>query len=120
MDRALAASLLALETVLCLSLFGPQPLAWLWVGSQIQHLLDSPSAGIATIMLGSLASLMVTVLLAKRVDNAWILVRRAGGHKQVDGALERIFAASVGVAMVLFAFWFFVIEGPAPTIAPTN
>ena len=24
--------------VLCLSLFGPQPAAWLWVGSQVQYL----------------------------------------------------------------------------------
>ena len=56
------------------------------------------TAGISTIMLGCLASLMLTMALAKRVDHAWKLVRRAAGHRQERGALERIFAASVGVA----------------------
>lgn len=119
-DRALAAGILALETLLCLSIFGPQPYAWLWVGSQVQHLLDSPTIGIATTMFGSLATLLITVVLTKQLDDAWKLVRRAGGHKQDEGAIERIFAVSVGIAMVLFAFWFLVIEGPAPTVAPTT
>jgi hypothetical protein len=56
--------------------------------------------------------------LAKRVDHAWKLVRRAAGHRQDRGALERIFATSVGIALVLFAVWFFVIQGPGPTLAP--
>ncbi len=47
-------------------------------------------------MLGCLASLMLTMALAKRVDHAWKLVRRAAGHRQERGALERIFATSVG------------------------
>ena len=47
------------------------------------------------IMLGCLASLMLTMALAKRVDHAWKLVRRAAGHRQERGALERIFAISV-------------------------
>jgi hypothetical protein len=61
---------------------------------------------------------MLTMALAKRVDHAWKLVRRAAGHRQERGALERIFAGSVGVALVVFAFWFFVIQGPGPTLAP--
>ena len=82
--------------MLCLSLFGPQPLAWLWIGSQVQYLTGYVTAGIGTILLGCLASLMLTMALAKRVDHAWKLVRRAAGHRQERGALERIFAASVG------------------------
>ena len=117
-DGLLAHGLLAIELVLCLSLFGPQPLAWLWVGSQVQYLTGYVTAGIATILLGCLASLMLTMALAKRVDHAWKLVRRAAGHRQERGALERIFAASVGIALVLFAFWFFVIQGPGPSLAP--
>ena len=71
-------------------------------------------------MLGCLASLMLTMALAKRVDHAWKLVRRAAGHRQERGALERIFALSVGVALVLFTIWFFVIQGPGPTLAPSS
>jgi fumarate reductase subunit D len=118
-DGLFAHSLLAIELVLCLSLFGPQPLGWLWIGSQVQYLTGYVTAGIGTILLGCLASLMLTMALAKRVDHAWKLVRRAAGHRQERGALERIFAASVGIALILFAFWFFVIQGPGPTLAPT-
>ena len=118
-DGVFAHGLLAIELLLCLSLFGPQPLAWLWIGSQVQYLTGYVTAGIATILLGCLASLMLTMALAKRVDHAWKLVRRAAGHRQERGALERIFAASVGIALILFAFWFFVIQGPGPSLAPT-
>ena len=117
-DGALALALLAAELLLCLSLFGPQPLFWLWAGSQVQYLTGYVTAGISTIMLGCLASLFLTMALAKRVDHAWKLVRRAAGHRQERGALERIFATSVGIALVLFAVWFFAIQGPGPTLAP--
>jgi hypothetical protein len=117
-DNLLAHSLLGLEVALCLSLFGPQPLAWLWIGSQVDYLTGYVTAGISTVMLGCRASLMLTMAAAKRVDHAWKLVRRAAGHRQERGALERIFAMSVGVALLIFAIWFFVIEGPGPTLAP--
>ncbi len=117
-DDLLSWLLLAVELVLCLSLFGPQPLGWLWVGSQVDYLTGYVTAGIATVMLGCLASLMLTMALAKRVDHAWKLVRRAAGHRQERGALERIFATSVGVALVLFTVWFLLIEGPGPSLAP--
>ena len=117
-DALLAHGLLAIELALCLTLFGPQPLAWLWIGSQVDYLTGYVTAGIGTILIGCLASLMLTMALAKRVDHAWKLVRRAAGHRQDRGALERIFATSVGIALVLFAVWFFVIQGPGPTLAP--
>ena len=119
-DRLLAHALLALELLLCLSLFGPQPLAWLWIGSQVDYQTGYVTAGISTVMLGCLTSLMLTMAAAKRVDHAWKLVRRAAGHRQEQGALERIFATSVGVAGVVFLFWFLIIQGPAPTFAPRN
>jgi hypothetical protein len=119
-DRLLAHALLAVELLLCMSLFGPQPLGWLWIGSQVDYLTGYVTAGISTVMLGCLASLMLTMAGAKRVDHAWKLVRRAAGHRQEQGALERIFAMSVGVAGVAFLFWFLIIQGPAPTFAPRN
>jgi hypothetical protein len=119
-DRLLAYGLLTLELLMCLSLLGPQPLAWFWVGSQVQALTGYVTAGIGTIMLGTLASLLITVALARRVDVAWRLVRRAGGHEQERGALERIFAISVACALVAFTIWFLLIQGPGPSLAPQN
>jgi fumarate reductase subunit D len=117
-DGLFAHALLALELVLCLTLFGPQPLGWLWVGSQVEYLTGYVTAGISTIMLGCLASLMLTMALAKRVDHAWKLVRRAGGHRQDGGALERIFVMSVVIAATAFLVWFLVIQGPGSQVVP--
>lgn len=119
-DGVLAGAILTLETLLCLSLLGPQPLAWFWIGSQVEYLTGAVTAGIAIVMLGCLASLMLTMALAKRVDHAWKLVRRAAGHRQQAGALEVIFAACVAAALVCFTVWFFLIEGPGPSLAPVN
>lgn len=117
-DGALANALLALEALLCLSLLGPQPLLWLWAGSQVEYLTGWVTAGIAAIMLGCAASLLLTVALAKRVDHGWRLVRRAAGHNQERGALERVFALSVALAALAFAVWFLVLAGPGPQLAP--
>jgi hypothetical protein len=57
--------------------------------------------------------------VAKRVDHAWKLVRRAAGHRQERGALELIFTASVGLALVAFGIWFFLLAGPGPSLAPS-
>jgi hypothetical protein len=117
-DRLLAAVILGVELLLCLSLFGPQPAGWMWVGSQVQYLTGYVTAGIAMIMAGCLASLFVTMVIAKRVDHAWKLVRRAAGYDQQRGALERMFAASVAVAAVGFSIWFLVIHGPGSQLFP--
>lgn len=117
-DHLLANGLLAVELVLCLSLFGPQPYAWLWIGSQVQYQTGFVMAGIGVILLGCMASLLLTMAAAKRVDHAWKLVRRAAGHDQDNGALETIFVIAVGVAVVIFGIWFAIIQGPAPSFAP--
>jgi len=118
-DAVLAHLLLAAEILLCLSLLGPQPAGWLWVGSQVDYLTGYVTAGIGATMLGCLISLMLTMVAAKRVDHAWTLVRRAAGYRQERGALERIFAFSVAVAVVAFGIWFFLIQGPGPSVAPS-
>ncbi len=117
-DRAIAAFVLVVETLVCLTLWGPQPVAWLWVGSQVNYLTGSVSFGIVVAFAGMIASLMLTLVLAVRLDAIWKVVRRAGGIDQRDGVLSRIFMVTAIVAAVAFGFWFLILEGPAPTIAP--
>jgi hypothetical protein len=117
-DRGFAALLLLIEMILCASVWGPQPVGWLWVGSQVNYWTDSVSAGIVTAFIGMLTTLFVTLMLAKRVDHAWKLVRRASGIRQERGALERIFIVSLVITAIPFIFWFIVIEGPGPSLAP--
>jgi hypothetical protein len=67
-----------------------------------------------------LITLFITLALAKRIDYAWRLVRRAAGYPQQEGILNRIFVVSLMIAGSAFVFWFFVIVGPGPSIAPRN
>jgi hypothetical protein len=117
-DKGLAAVLLGVETLLCVSVWGPQPIAWLWVGSHVKYWTGSISAGIVAAFSGMLLTLFVTLAIAKRVDHAWKLVRRAAGYHQERGALEWIFVISLIVVGSAFAFWFFVVAGPGPELAP--
>jgi hypothetical protein len=117
-DAVLAAVLLVLETLVCLTLWGPQPVAWLWVGSQVDYRTDSVTLGIAVAFAGMLATLMLTLSLASRMDRAWRILRRAAGHEQKEGILPRIFMVTAIVALVAFTFWFVILEGPSPSLAP--
>jgi hypothetical protein len=117
-DGFLAALVLLVETVVCLSVWGPQPTGWLWVGSQIDYHSGSVSFGIAIAFAGMIASLMCTLVLATRLDAWWKLIRRAAGHEQREGMLVRIFAITAIIAAVAFGFWFLIIRGPAPSLAP--
>ncbi len=117
-DALLAAAVLVLESIVCLTLWGPQPVAWLWVGSQVDYHAGSITLALAVTFFGMIATLMITLGIATRLDRLWRILRRAAGHEQQEGILPRIFAVTAIVALVLFTLWFLIIEGPAPMLAP--
>lgn len=119
-DGTLAAVALTVETLLCISLWGPQPAGWLWVGSQVNYWTGSVTAGIAVAFAGMIATLMATLALASRIDRVWRLLRRAAGHDQRDGMLGRIFAVTAVVAGGAFVVWFLIIQGPGPTLSSSH
>jgi hypothetical protein len=59
----------------------------------------------------------VTIRLAMVFDRTWKLVRRASGHDQERGALERIFVISMVIVGTAFFIWFLVIHGPGPDLS---
>jgi hypothetical protein len=111
-DGSIASFMLAGITLLCLLCWGPIPLACLWLGSQANYLTGSVSLGILVSFAGLFALLFGALALMKRIDGAWILVRRAAGHDQRTGVLGRIFAATAVVCALGFLLWFLVIHGP--------
>jgi hypothetical protein len=119
-DGTLAAVVLVVETLLCLSLWGPQPAGWLWIGSQVDYWTKSVTAGIAVAFAGMIGTLMFTLAIASRLDRLWRLLRRAAGHDQREGMLGRIFAVTAIVAGGIFLFWFVIIQGPGPTFSSTH
>jgi hypothetical protein len=114
-DGSLAGFLLAGMIVLSLLCWGPIPVACLWAGSEVNYLTGSVSFGILAAFGALFALLFGALALLKRMDNAWILVRRAAGHDQRNGVMGRIFGITAIVCAVVFAFWFLIIHGPGST-----
>jgi hypothetical protein len=111
-DGSLAGILLSAMIALSLLCWGPIPLACLWLGSQADYLSGSVSFGILVSFVGLFVFLFGALAVLRRLDSAWILVRRAAGHDQRTGALGRIFAATAAICALVFTFWFVVINGP--------
>lgn len=120
MDSTLAAVIFACQVVLCVSLWGPQPAGGLWVGSMVNYWTGSVVAGILSAFIVIMISLLVTLVILRRLDHVWKLVRRAAGHDQERGALEPIFVTTAVVATAAFLFWFLIIAGPGSSLMPEN
>src|SRR5688572_5044622 len=84
-DALFAGAILVVMTLVSMAFWGPIPVAWLWVGGQVEHETDSGGLAIAVSSLGILATLMAGLVLLKRLDGFWMLVRRAAGHDQRTG-----------------------------------
>jgi heme/copper-type cytochrome/quinol oxidase subunit 2 len=98
----------------CLFLWVGVPLGWLWIGSQVQS-----SASLGAALAVTMAGVVVTILLLVTVlswINGWHARLQESRHGQLppNSALEVIFVASAGVAVVGFAFWFFGFAGASP------
>jgi hypothetical protein len=116
LDGSFAGLLLSGIVILSLLCWGPIPLACLWIGSRADYLSGSVSLGILASFIGLFVLLFGTLSLLRRMDRAWILVRRAAGHDQRTGALGRTFAVTAVVCGLAFTFWFLVIHGPGAHI----
>jgi hypothetical protein len=111
-DGSLANTILAGMVGLSLLCWGPIPIGCLWVGSQVNYQTGSVSFGILAAFVALFAFLFGALALLRRLDHAWILVRRAAGHDQRSGVLGRVFGATAVVCGLVFTFWFVVIHGP--------
>jgi hypothetical protein len=111
-DGSLAYLLFAAIVILSLLCWGPIPLACLWVGSRVNYYSGSVSLGILVAFVGLFVLLFGALSILRRLDQAWILVRRAAGHDQRTGILGRVFAITAAICAVLFTFWFVIINGP--------
>jgi hypothetical protein len=111
-DGSLAGTLFAGMVFVSILCWGPIPVACLWVGSEVDYLTGSVSFGILVAFASLFALLFGALSLLKRMDNAWILVRRAAGYDQRIGVMGKIFGATAVLCAAVFAFWFLVIHGP--------
>jgi hypothetical protein len=95
------------------------PLGWLYIGGQIQGATDSVGAALGVSLVGATLSI---------IGLAWVLARLNGLHQELQmrrGAqptplLEMVTVVTAAIALVVFVAWFFFIEGPGPSIAPSD
>jgi predicted secreted protein len=115
-DGSLANMLLSAMVVLSLLCWGPIPLACLWIGSELNYVSESVSLGILGAFVALFVLLFGTLSLLRRMDHAWVLVRRAAGHDQRSGVLGRVFAITAVVCAAIFLLWFVLLHGPGTSL----
>jgi hypothetical protein len=91
------------------------PVAWLWIGSQVQGATGSLSIALLVMAVGVVTSVVVIVYVL-----GW-LSRKHGESRAARGledrgnvALEGIMAVSALIAVVGFVAWFFIFSGSSP------
>jgi hypothetical protein len=111
LDELLAAGLLAAMVVVNLCFWGPLPLGCLWIGGRTQYLTGSIFAGLTVAFVTMIAGLLLGLMALKRLEYAWILVRRASGHDQRQGVIGRIFMICCMIGVPIFGVWFLFFSG---------
>jgi hypothetical protein len=120
LDRAFAAALLGLMIFVNLLFWGPLPVGWLWVGSQVDYATGSTFLGIVVAFFGLLFTLLIGLVVSRRIDLMWILARRAAGFDQREGVVGQVFAVTAVVGAIIFFTWLILIKGPGSSIGPAN
>lgn len=117
-DALLAHAVLGVMAGVNLLFWGPIPMAWLWVASQIEYRSGSVSVGIAAGFAGMLLTLLGGLIVLRALDHAWILVRRAAGIDQRRGVIGAVFGTTAAVGTIAFTAWLLLFAGLGPTLAP--
>lgn len=97
------------------------PLLWLYIGSRVQEATGSVGAAIGLMLLGSVATILGSMPLLGRVNEAYEHAREARGLENYGQMpLEAVLVVTATVAVVVFGIWFFFFAGtsPLPTAGP--
>jgi hypothetical protein len=117
-DRGFAHLLLALQVFISLLFWGPIPAGSLWLAARVQYWTDNVGLAILVAFAVMIGVLLGGLMVLKRVDKAWILVRRAAGIDQRQGVMGRVFAVTAVICASIFTFWFLIIAGPGSSVMP--
>lgn len=91
------------------------PVAWLWIGSQIQSATGSLGAAIGAMMVGVVASILLMIPVLSWLSHKHRQLRIARGLDDIGHfALEVVMVTSATVAVVLFSAWFLLLSGSSP------
>jgi hypothetical protein len=111
-DEALAGAIAAVMVVVNLLFWGPIPAGALWVAAQLSGGADSRIfLAIVAAFAICLAGLLGGLVVLKRLDAVWILVRRAAGHDQRRGIIGPMFAVCAALGGTAFVVWLVFFAG---------
>jgi hypothetical protein len=112
LDGLFSGVLLSLMVVLTAAVWGPLPMGAMWVSSQVA----SSNAGLWVVVAFVLviAAVFAALKALRRLDEIWILVRRASGVDQRVGALSRVFLFTTLVVVPVFTVWLVFLGGMRP------
>jgi heme/copper-type cytochrome/quinol oxidase subunit 2 len=97
------------------------PVAWLYVGAQVQSKTNSLGAAMGAMFLGVVTSIVGLVIALGWLNRKHEELREARGLESHGATvLEAVMTVSAVIAIVGFGIWFFLIEGPGPSLAPRN
>ena len=110
-----AVTLLALMFTGSLVMWVGVPLAWLWIGSQVQAATDNVGAAIASMMVGVTASIAAIAKLLGWLTHSYQRAREARGLESTGSfPLEVTLVVSAVVAAVACVIWFAFFAGSSP------
>ncbi len=118
LDEALALAIAAVMAVVNLLFWGPIPAGALWVAAQLSDGGERVFLAIVVAFGLSLAGIMLGLVVLKRLDAAWTIVRRAAGHDQRRGIIGPMFAVCAVVGGAAFAIWLLFIAGLGSSTMP--
>src|ERR1700744_174923 len=91
------------------------PLAWLWIGSQVQGATQSIGVALAAAFVGGIATILVLASLLARLSDLYRATRVACGRGDPGHVvLEGVLVVSAGISLTAFSIWFFLFAGAAP------
>ena len=90
------------------------PLAWLWIGSQIENSASLGTA-LAVMFAGAVLSITVIARALSRLSNTYRRIHVDRGLPDPGhGMLEGVVVTCAGITLVAFALWFLIFAGASP------
>jgi hypothetical protein len=98
-----------------LGLWVGTPLAWLWIGSQVEGATDSLSTALGAMAIGVVATVTLLAAVLAKLSNTYRAHRQSRGLEDPGHVvLEGVLVVSAGITLVVFAVWFFFFSGADP------
>jgi hypothetical protein len=115
MTGAGAVLVLAIMVIGSIVLWAGTPLAWLWIGAQIQGATQSLATALAAAFAGVIVSILLLASLLAQLSDLYRANCVARGLDDPGHVvLEGVLVVSAGISLAAFTIWFLLFAGAAP------